>query len=195
MTSSSRIEPPGWITAVAPAATAWSRPSAKGKKASEAQAEPLASEWARPAASPASRGADGGDAGRVAAVHLAGADAGGLAVLGVDDGVGLDVLGHGEGEQHVRDLLRRRLALGDDLQVGGGDARGVAALHQEAAGDRAEHLARPRSGSGRPPVSSRRRFFLAAKTAMASSSASGAMTTSVKISMISSGGGARPAGG
>ena len=40
-------------------------------------------------------------------------------------------------------------------------------------------------GSGRPSVSSRRRFFLAAKTAMASSSAPGAMTTSVKMSVIS----------
>ncbi len=40
MISSSRIEPPGWITAVAPASTATSRPSAKGKKACEATAEP-----------------------------------------------------------------------------------------------------------------------------------------------------------
>src|SRR3569623_370285 len=41
ITSSSRIEPPGWITAVAPASTAASRPSAKGKTASEATAAPL----------------------------------------------------------------------------------------------------------------------------------------------------------
>ena len=40
-------------------------------------------------------------------------------------------------------------------------------------------------GSGRPSVSSRRRFFLAAKMARASSSAPGAMTTSVKMSVIS----------
>ena len=40
MTSASRIEPPGWITAVAPASTAANSPSAKGKKASEATAEP-----------------------------------------------------------------------------------------------------------------------------------------------------------
>ena len=44
ITSSSRIEPPGWITLVAPAATASSRPSANGKKASDAQADPSASE-------------------------------------------------------------------------------------------------------------------------------------------------------
>ena len=35
-TSSSRIDPPGWMTTVAPASTAPSRPSGKGKKASEA---------------------------------------------------------------------------------------------------------------------------------------------------------------
>ena len=40
MTSSSRIDPPGWITAVAPASAAVSRPSANGKNASDATAEP-----------------------------------------------------------------------------------------------------------------------------------------------------------
>ena len=76
MTSASRREPPGWITAVAPAATASRRPSAKGKKASDAQAEPSASDCVSPLASPRFLGADGGDAGAVPAVHLAGADAG-----------------------------------------------------------------------------------------------------------------------
>ncbi len=52
------------------------------------------------------------------------------------------MLGHGEGEQHVLDLGRRRLAARDDLQVGRLDQRAVARLHQEAAGHRAEHLAR-----------------------------------------------------
>src|SRR5260370_6222090 len=41
MTSSSRTEPPGWITAVAPASTVTSNPSANGKKASDATTEPL----------------------------------------------------------------------------------------------------------------------------------------------------------
>src|SRR4051794_34443250 len=54
ITSSSRIEPPGWITAVAPASTAVSSPSAKGKKASEATAEPLVLGWFHPARSAAS---------------------------------------------------------------------------------------------------------------------------------------------
>ena len=53
MTSSSRIEPPGWITAVAPASTAASSPSAKGKKASEATAEPIVRGGAQPALSAA----------------------------------------------------------------------------------------------------------------------------------------------
>src|SRR5215468_411248 len=42
-TSSSRSEPPGWITAVAPASATTSSPSRKGKKASEAQTVPLVS--------------------------------------------------------------------------------------------------------------------------------------------------------
>src|SRR5690606_18727729 len=40
MTSSSRTEPPGWITQAAPASTTTSRPSRNGKNASEATAEP-----------------------------------------------------------------------------------------------------------------------------------------------------------
>ena len=40
MTSASRIDPPGWITAVAPASTAASKPSANGKNASLATALP-----------------------------------------------------------------------------------------------------------------------------------------------------------
>src|SRR6188474_722154 len=41
ITSSSRIEPPGWITAVAPASIATSKPSANGKNASDATTKPL----------------------------------------------------------------------------------------------------------------------------------------------------------
>jgi hypothetical protein len=41
ITSSSRIDPPGWITAVAPASIATRSPSANGKKASDATTEPL----------------------------------------------------------------------------------------------------------------------------------------------------------
>ena len=48
MTSSSRIDPPGWITAVAPASAAASSPSANGKKASDATAEPTVRGSAQP---------------------------------------------------------------------------------------------------------------------------------------------------
>ena len=112
ITSSSRIEPPGWITAVAPASAAASRPSAKGKKASDATAEPIVRGSAQPLASAASSRPDRGDARAVAPVHLAGADAGGDAVLRIDDRVRLDVLGDGPGEQAVGEFLLGRLALG-----------------------------------------------------------------------------------
>ena len=61
ITSLSRIEPPGWMTAVAPASAAASRPSANGKKASDATTLPIAG---LSAAWQLARfgGADGGDA-------------------------------------------------------------------------------------------------------------------------------------
>ncbi len=49
ITSSSRIEPPGWITQLAPWSITTSRPSRKGKKASLATAEPLSESPAWPA--------------------------------------------------------------------------------------------------------------------------------------------------
>jgi hypothetical protein len=55
ITSSSRIDPPGWITAVAPASAAASNPSAKGKNASEATAEPTVRGSGQPWVSAASR--------------------------------------------------------------------------------------------------------------------------------------------
>ena len=54
---------------------------------------------------------DRGDPARIAAVHLPGADPGGDAVLGIDDGVRLDVLGDRPGEQAIFQLLLARLAL------------------------------------------------------------------------------------
>ena len=170
MTSSSRIEPPGWITAVAPASTAASRPSANGKKASEATAEPTVRGSGQPLVSAASTRLGRGDARAVAAVHLAGADAGGDAVLGVDDGVRLDVLGDGPGEQAVGDFLLGRLALGDAFELVAGDPAIVAVLDQQAAGDhrhasgrRARDRAARRSAAGagssfwRRPLARRRR--------------------------------------
>ncbi len=128
MTSSSRIEPPGWITAVAPASASTSRPSRNGKKASEATTEPFSDR-------PALVGLDAGDLGRVDAAHLAGADAQGHAAAAEDDGVGLDELGDAFGEEQVFDLLGGRLHLGDDLEAGGLGGEVVGRLHQQAAAD------------------------------------------------------------
>ena len=41
ITLSSALEPPGWITAVAPASISAASPSAKGKNASEAATDPM----------------------------------------------------------------------------------------------------------------------------------------------------------
>ena len=109
ITSSSRIDPPGWITAVAPASTAASRPSANGKKASDATAEPIVRGSGQPFVFGRFRRLGRGDPRAVAAVHLARADAGRGAVLGIDDGVRFDVLGDGPGEQAVGELLLGRL--------------------------------------------------------------------------------------
>ena len=165
ITSSSRIEPPGWITAVAPASTAASRPSAKGKKASEATAEPIV-RGSRPAGFLGRvLRLPGGDAGGFEPVHLAGADPGGGAVLGIDDGVRLDVLGDRPGEQAVGQLALGRRALGHHLEVvarRSGRCRAIWTSQPPAI----DFSVRPgRAGSGSSPVSSRRRFFFAAKTA------------------------------
>ena len=108
ITSASRIEPPGWITAFAPAAIAASNPSAKGKNASDATTQPVKSS---PAAAP-----------RQAAmreefdpVHLPRTDPDRRVVLGVNDGIGLHMLGHAEREKQILDLSRRRRPLRDDF--------------------------------------------------------------------------------
>ena len=111
ITSSSRIEPPGWMTAVAPASAAASRPSAKGKKASEATTEPLVSGSARPAVSVASAALRAAMREESDPAHLPGADADRRAVLHVDDGVGLHMLGDPEGERRSAiSRTRRRCA-------------------------------------------------------------------------------------
>ena len=166
ITSSSRIEPPGWITAVAPASTAASRPSAKGKKASEATAEPIVRGSAQPALSAASFAFHAAMRARFEAVHLARADAGGGAVLGIDDRVRLDVLGDGPGERQSASSCsvgwRLVTTFRSSRLIGHCRASGPA---QPPAID---FSVRPgRAGSGRSPVSSRRRFFFAANTARA----------------------------
>ena len=147
ITSSSRIEPPGWITAVAPASIATSKPSANGKNASEATTEPLVSGSASPLPCAASSALRAAMRAAVDAAHLAGADADGGAILGVDDGVRLHVLGDAEGETQIGKLGVGRRALRHDLQRHVVDHGVVARLHQHAAGDRLErHAAGARIG-------------------------------------------------
>ena len=112
ITSASRIEPPGWITAVAPASIATSKPSGNGKNASEATTEPLVSGAGELQFLGRVLRLARGDARGIDAAHLAGADADGGAVLGIDDGVRLDVLGDAEGEAQVVEFGRARRALG-----------------------------------------------------------------------------------
>ncbi len=93
-------------------------------------------------------GLDRGDARGVDAAHLAGTDAHCLAVLGVDDGIGLDELGHLPGEYQVVNFLLGRRALGHHLEIVGGDHADVATLDQQAAIDA---LVVPAGGAfGRP---------------------------------------------
>jgi glutamate dehydrogenase len=117
ITSLSRIEPPGWITAVAPAAAAASRPSAKGKKASEATTEPLASVSAGPRRLAAS--SDFQAAMREESTRLIWpAPTPTVAPsFGIDDGVRLDMLGDAEGELQIAQFLCGRGAFGHHLQV------------------------------------------------------------------------------
>lgn len=83
-------------------------------------------------------GLDAGNLGRVDAAHLAGADADGLAVFGVDDGVGFDELGHFPAEQQVVQFGLGGLALADHLQIPERHHAKVALLHQQAAVDALE---------------------------------------------------------
>ena len=185
MTSASRIEPPGWMTAVAPASIAATSPSAKGKKASEATTEPLRARR-RPAGS-ARRvlGLARGDRARNRRATSAPRRRRRSAPsLRVDDRVRFDVLADPPGEGEIGHLGRGRRALGDDLRASRDRARrrrGPAPAGRRRPSARSAVGAR---GSGSAPATSRRRFFLVATIASASSSTSGAMITSVKISTI-----------
>ena len=129
MTSSSRIEPPGWMIAVTPASSASLGPSANGKNASEASDEAVAA--LDPVA--AHRDLHG-----VHAAHLAGADPERRLAVGEDDRVGLHVPADAPGEEQVAPLGLGRLPLGDDLQLGAVGDDDVAVLHEQAAVDLAD---------------------------------------------------------
>ena len=98
ITSSSRIEPPGWITAVMPA----------GRGLIDAVAEReerVPGHHRAPHFQICMLGLDAGNARAVDAAHLAGTDADGHVVTAVDDGIGLDELGHPPGEQQILHFL------------------------------------------------------------------------------------------
>ena len=78
------------------------------------------------------------DARGVEPAHLARADTDGGAVLHIDDGVGLDVLGDLPGELEVGHLGVGRRLLGHHLELDIVEPAIVAALHQHAAGQRLE---------------------------------------------------------
>ena len=78
-------------------------------------------------------GLHGAETGGVNAAHLACADAEGLAVARIDDGVGLDVLANAPGEEQAAQFLRSRRTPGCHFELGFGDAGGVGVLEQQAA--------------------------------------------------------------
>ncbi len=108
-TSASRTEPPGWTTAVTPAARHTSRASVNGKKASEAHAAPAS------AKSPAwvARLVDGSPGG-VHPRRLTRAHADEPAVADEDDRVRDDAPDQAPGQVKVAALCVRRGPLGDD---------------------------------------------------------------------------------
>ena len=122
ITSSSRSEPPGSTMATAPALAASSTPSRNGKNASDARTDPASGDPRLLHRDPH----------RVDARHLAGTDAQRPAPGAEHDGVRLDVLGDPPGEIQIRELGRRRRALGHHLRLDGGRRLHVAALHQQA---------------------------------------------------------------
>ena len=183
ITLASPIEPPGWITAVAPASAAWISPSGKGKKASEAQAEPTASDCGRPAVSAASWA-------RIAAMRAESrrfiwpapipAVWPSLAKITALDFTCLATVKANSMSRTSASVGWRLVTIFRSSAVMWAMSR-LCTRKPPATERNTSPVAR---GSGRAPVTRRRRFFLAAKTAMASSSASGAITTSVKISTM-----------
>ena len=139
ITSSSRTLPPGWITAATPAATTASRPSRNGKKASLAQTPPATRSPARVS----------GDARRIEAVLLSGADAESLALVGEHDGVGRDRRADDPGELEVQPLLIAGRRRGDDPPRAAVRADRVGLLDEQSTVDRADVERQLRPGNER----------------------------------------------
>ena len=118
-----------------PASAAAISPSGNGKNASDAQTPPCASDCGPTGGLRRLLGLATGDEGGIDAAHLAGTDSGCGPLLGVDDGVRLDMLGDAPGEEKIVDLGVGRCALSDNLEVGSGHHSGIAILNEVAVGD------------------------------------------------------------
>jgi len=130
------------------------------QNASDATTEPRVAGTASPAAVGRILRLEGGDARRVDPAHLPGADADGGAVLDVDDGVRLDVLGDPEGKAQVASSC----AVGARLVTVVSCISSTTALSRDCTKSppATDLTVMPGArGSGTPPASSRRRFFLA----------------------------------
>src|SRR5580698_7140773 len=75
------------------------------------------------------------EAGGIHPAHLAGADADGLAIACVDDGVGLDVLANTPGKNQAAEIFGCGWTPGDDLELVFRDAAGIGVLQEQSAGD------------------------------------------------------------
>ena len=89
ITSSSRIEPPGWITAVAPASTARHQAIGKGKKGVGRHGGADRASFGPARLCGGILCLPRGDPRRLQPVHLPRADARGRAILGIDDCVSI----------------------------------------------------------------------------------------------------------
>ena len=110
ITSASRTEPPGWITAVAPALPASSTPSGKGKNASDATTLPCKSQ-------PVRRRLDHRNLHGIHAAHLARADADRLPFARKHDRIRFHVLANFPRKEQRARFRRRRRALRHHLQI------------------------------------------------------------------------------
>ena len=123
------------MTEVAPASTAASNPSAKGKKASDATAEPLVSGSFKFRRFGGVFGFTRGDARGIDPAHLSRSDTDGGAVLRINNRVRFHMFGDGKGKQKIAHLGFARLALGHAFKRSGIEHFIIARLHEIAAGN------------------------------------------------------------
>ena len=162
ITSSSRIEPPGWITAVAPASIATSRPSANGKEGVRRHHRSLGRRLRETGVVRRVLGLARGDARGIDPAHLAGADADGGEILGIDDGVRFDVLGDAEGKAQIAQFGRRSARAWSPASASMSSTTALSRVCTSRPPATVLTVRPGARGSGRPPASSSRKFFFAA---------------------------------